>query len=80
MIGSLSLLLFYCLPSNVLQERLDKKKYRKAEDFRLDFKRMFKNITTYYPAEHPAVPKAVELDALFDKKWQDVRLKLYGVP
>lgn len=57
------------------QEKLKQQAYVSPEDFAYDFSQLFSNVTTYYPASHPAYAKAHELSALFDTRWRAAQAK-----
>jgi len=49
--------------------------YRSINDVFLDFRQMFDNIYRFFPAEHPALPVARELDQVFATKWAEAQKK-----
>ena len=45
--------------------------YRSTEDFFSDFRAMFDNIYIYYPKDGKVFAKILELDALFNSRWEE---------
>lgn len=46
--------------------------YSTVPEFESDFRALFENIFRFYPTNHPAYLKAVELFHMFERKWNDI--------
>lgn len=53
----------------IIKQKLSDREYINYDDFIMDFNLLFGNIFTYYPPDHVAYAKALELRNLLEEKW-----------
>ena len=53
----------------VIKQKLAGREYVNYDEFIMDFNLLFGNIFTYYPPQHVAYAKALEMRNLLDEKW-----------
>jgi hypothetical protein len=54
----------------IIKDKLEERKYSNYQEFVNDFHQMFDNIFTYYPSDHAAYTKAIELKSMFESSWE----------
>jgi len=58
-----------CTLANI-QTKMESGSYRNHIEFVYDFKTMFQNVFIYYPPDSPEYLKSLELEQLFNNRWE----------
>ena len=60
-----------------IRQKLEGRKYSNHKEFVYDFRTMFANVFIYYPPESKEYQKALELQDMFNKRWEIGESKLH---